>query len=63
MQTSGALGVMAGGLFATNLGHMTPFGYDGWRVALHTVGILSIITGMTGYVYQGFADASHCLAC
>lgn len=57
MQTTGAIGVMVGGMFATNLGHMTPFGYDGWRVALHIVAALSVITGMLWFTYQSFPTA------
>lgn len=47
MQTTGYVGVLVGGLFATNVGHMTPFGMDGWRFALHCVALMSILTGQS----------------
>ena len=34
---TGALGGMAGGLFATNIGHVRPFGVEGWRIAFLSV--------------------------
>lgn len=45
MQATGSIGVLVGGLFATNVGHATPFGMDGWRFALHCVALISILTG------------------
>ena len=44
MQLVSAAGAVGGGLFATNVGHYSPFGIDGWRFALHVVALLSIIT-------------------
>jgi MFS family permease len=48
MQLTGALGGMAGSVFATNLGAADPaatWGLDGWRVAFHAVAAVSILTG------------------
>ena len=45
MQLVSASGAVGGGLFATNVGHYSLFGMDGWRFALHVVALLSIITG------------------
>lgn len=45
MQLVSTMGVVGGGMFATNVGHLMPFGVDGWRFALHTVGIISLLTG------------------
>ncbi|GMH36612.1 hypothetical protein BSKO_04485 [Bryopsis sp. KO-2023] len=45
MQFIGSLGIMVGGVFSTNVGHLTPFGMDGWRVALHSIALLSFVTG------------------
>ncbi|KAK9902677.1 hypothetical protein WJX75_002341 [Coccomyxa subellipsoidea] len=41
-----ALGGMAGGFFATNLGGMQILGLEGWRCAFHLVAIISIITSI-----------------
>lgn len=38
-------GAISGSLFATNIGHLTPFGFEGWRFALHTIAFISIVTG------------------
>ena len=45
MQLIGALGVMLGGLFATNVGHYSPMGMEGWRFAVELVAALSMVTG------------------
>ncbi|EIE19976.1 MFS general substrate transporter [Coccomyxa subellipsoidea C-169] len=41
-----ALGGMAGGFFATNLGGMQILGLEGWRCAFHLVAALSIVTSV-----------------
>ncbi|PSC76554.1 MFS general substrate transporter [Micractinium conductrix] len=46
-----ALGGMLGALFATNMGHTKPWGYDGWRVAFVTVGIVSLIIGLLNWLF------------
>lgn len=46
MQLIAAIGVVVGGMFATNLGHFTILGMDGWRLALHIVALISILTGV-----------------
>ena len=46
MQLISAMGVVGGGVFATNVGHYSPFGMDGWRFALHVVAVLSVFAGL-----------------
>ncbi|CAL8466343.1 g5879 [Coccomyxa elongata] len=41
-----ALGGMAGGFFATNLGGMQILGLEGWRCAFHLVAIVSVTTSV-----------------
>ena len=48
----GALGGMAGGLFATNIGHVRPFGVEGWRIAFLSVAALSAVVGALNLVYS-----------
>lgn len=43
---TGALGGMLGALFATNMGHLRPFGIEGWRVAFLAVGAMSLLIGL-----------------
>jgi MFS family permease len=45
MQLTGALGGMAGGVFATNLGGRLVWGLEGWRFAFHCIAAVSILTG------------------
>jgi len=47
---TGALGGMLGALGATNLGHLTPWGYEGWRAAFIIVAALSIIVGILNLI-------------
>lgn len=48
MQFIGAFGVMFGGLYATNIGHYSPWGMEGWRFAVESVAAISVMTGKHG---------------
>eukprot|EP00210_Caulerpa_lentillifera_P003604 g3439.t1 len=58
MQLIAAIGVVAGGMFATNVGHVSPLGIDGWRLALHIVAGVSLITGVL--IKKLGKDPRHC---
>lgn len=48
MQLTGALGGLAGSVFATNMGAsqaLAAAGWEGWRVAFHIVAAVSVLTG------------------
>ena len=48
MQLTGAVGGMAGSVFATNMGAsraLAAAGFEGWRVAFHCVALASVATG------------------
>lgn len=48
MQLTGAIGGMAGSVFATNMGAsatVASWGWDGWRLAFHVIAAISILTG------------------
>ncbi|GBF89652.1 MFS general substrate transporter [Raphidocelis subcapitata] len=48
MQLTGAVGGMAGSVFATNMGAadtLATWGVEGWRLAFHAVAVVSVLTG------------------
>lgn len=52
MQLTGAVGGMAGSVFATNMGASAGAaawaGVDGWRLAFHIIAAISVVTGGWG---------------
>ncbi|KAH7618077.1 hypothetical protein Ndes2526B_g06979 [Nannochloris sp. 'desiccata'] len=56
LQMTGALGGMAGALFATNIGHLKVeiFDYqiEGWRIAFFSVAFLSAVVGVLNLIFS-----------
>ncbi|KAF8072654.1 hypothetical protein HT031_000314 [Scenedesmus sp. PABB004] len=45
LQLTASLGGMMGGVFATNMGGLSPWGMEGWRAAFHCIAALSLAVG------------------
>ncbi|KAG0477954.1 hypothetical protein HPP92_012673 [Vanilla planifolia] len=62
LQLTSNIGSILGGLFTLLLASTTVMGIDGWRVAFHLVGIISVVVGILVYFFAvdpHFADCDH----
>lgn len=57
LQLTASLGSIIGGFFSLLLASTTFMGIDGWRIAFHIVGIISVIVGILVWLY---AVDPHC---